>query len=368
LPATQKDLAAGEEKLKKLQGKRGLLKDAVTDEEIALVVSRWTGIPVTRMLESETAKLAHLEDELHKRLVDQEEAVRSVANALRRSRAGIGEEKRPIGSFLFLGPTGVGKTELAKALAEVMFNDEDAIVRVDMSEYMEKHAVSRMIGSPPGYVGHDEGGQLTERIRRRPYSVVLLDEVEKAHPDVFNTLLQVLDDGRLTDGKGRVVSFKNTIIIMTSNIGSDVILDWGTMHQEIGFKNGDGDDAPSEEALKDRILGMLKDRFRPEFLNRIDEVVMFHSLKKEHLAQIVDLQLAAVAARLAAKKIHVTFTEALKDFIAEKGYDPAYGARPLKRAIQDLILDDLAMKIVSGKVVEGDAVKIDAQKGKVVMK
>jgi ATP-dependent Clp protease ATP-binding subunit ClpB len=363
LPAAQKDLAAGEEKLKKLQGKRGLLKDAVTDEDIALVVSRWTGIPVTRMLESETAKLAHLEDELHKRLVGQAEAVHSVANALRRSRAGIGEEKRPIGSFLFLGPTGVGKTELAKALAEVMFNDEDAIVRVDMSEYMEKHAVSRMIGSPPGYVGHDEGGQLTERIRRRPYSVVLLDEVEKAHPDVFNTLLQVLDDGRLTDGKGRVVSFKNTIIIMTSNIGSDVILDWGTTRQEIGFKNGD--DVAIEGDLKSRIFGMLKERFRPEFLNRIDEVVMFHSLKKEHLAQIVDLQLAAVATRLAGKKIHLTFTDALKAFIADKGYDPSYGARPLKRAIQDLILDDLAMKLISGEIVEGAQVTVDVKKGAV---
>lgn len=368
LPATQKDLDAGEGKLKKLQGKRGLLKDAVTDEEIALVVSRWTGIPVTRMLESETEKLAHLEEELHKRLVDQEEAVKSVANALRRSRAGIGEEKRPIGSFLFLGPTGVGKTELAKALAEVMFNDEDAIVRIDMSEYMEKHAVSRMIGSPPGYVGHDEGGQLTERVRRRPYSVILLDEVEKAHPEVFNTLLQVLDDGRLTDGKGRVVSFKNTIIIMTSNIGSDVILDWGTRHQEIGFKNSDDAGVADEDALKARVLDMLKDRFRPEFLNRVDEIVMFHSLKKAHLAQIVDLQLASVVARLAAKKIQVTFTDALKAFIAEKGYDPAYGARPLKRAIQEWILDDLAMRIVSGGIQEGSDVTVDVQKGKVSVK
>ncbi|MEN9558525.1 MAG: hypothetical protein RL141_894 [Candidatus Parcubacteria bacterium] len=368
LPQAQKDLTTGEEKLKTLQGKRGLLKDAVTDEDIALVVSRWTGIPVTRMLESETAKLAHLEEELHKRLVNQEEAVTAVSNALRRSRAGIGEEKRPIGSFLFLGPTGVGKTELAKALAEVMFNDEDAIVRVDMSEYMEKHAVSRMIGSPPGYIGHDEGGQLTEKIRRKPYAVILLDEIEKAHPDVFNTLLQVLDDGRLTDGKGRVVSFKNTIIIMTSNIGSDVILDWGTRHQEIGFKNGAGGAVVEADDLKARITDMLKERFRPEFLNRVDEVVMFHSLKKEHLAQIVDLQLVAVMQRLAAKKIRVSFTDTLKAFVAEKGYDPAYGARPLKRAIQDLILDDLAMKLISGEVLEGDEVAVDVQKEKVVIK
>ena len=368
LPKAVKDLAAGEAKLKKLQGKRGLLKDAVTDEEIATVVSRWTGIPVTRMLESETQKLAVLEQELHKRLVNQEEAVKAVANALRRSRAGIGEEKRPIGSFLFLGPTGVGKTELAKALAEIMFNDEEAIVRVDMSEYMEKHAVSRMIGSPPGYVGYDEGGQLTEKIRRRPYAVVLLDEIEKAHPEIFNTLLQVLDDGRLTDGKGRVVSFKNTIIIMTSNIGSDTILEWGTSGGEIGFRNGGEADGSTEGALKNHVMGMLKDRFRPEFLNRVDEIVMFHTLKKEQLAQIVDLQLKTVTDRLLGKKIQVTFTDALKLFIAEKGYQPAYGARPLKRAIQSEILDELAMKIVSNDVSEGDEVEIDVVKGKVVMK
>jgi ATP-dependent Clp protease ATP-binding subunit ClpB len=368
LPEAEKNLVDGEAKLKKLQGKRGLLKDAVTDEEIATIVGRWTGIPVNRMLESETQKLAKLEDELHKRLVNQEEAVKAVSNALRRSRAGIGEEKHPIGSFLFLGPTGVGKTELAKALAEVMFNDEDAIVRIDMSEYGEKHTVSRMIGSPPGYVGYDEGGQLTEKIRRRPYSVVLLDEVEKAHPEIFNTLLQVLDDGRLTDGKGRVVSFKNTIIIMTSNIGSDTILEWGTKRGEIGFKNGDDKHEKPEDGLKERVLGMLKDRFRPEFLNRIDEIVMFHSLEKKQLAQIVDLQLTEVAKRLTAKKIHVTFTDALKEHIAEKGYDPAYGARPLKRAIQDQILDALAMKIISNEITEGEDVAIDVEKEKVTIK
>jgi ATP-dependent Clp protease ATP-binding subunit ClpB len=366
IPDAAKKLERGEKKLRRLQGERGLLKDAVTEEDIAAVVSRWTGIPAGRMLESESVKLAHLEDELHKRIVDQEEAVRAVSNALRRSRAGIAEDKRPIGSFLFLGPTGVGKTELARALAKIMFNDEDAIVRMDMSEYMEKHSVARMIGSPPGYVGYDEGGQLTEKIRRRPYSVVLLDEIEKAHPDVFNTLLQVMDDGRLTDGKGRIVSFKNAIVIMTSNIGSDTILDWGSKGNEIGFKSGDG--APESSGLRDKVLGMLKDHFRPEFLNRIDEVVVFESLTKDHLAQIVELQLKEVAKRLKQKKIAVSFTDALKAFIAEKGYDPSYGARPLKRAIQEHILDELAMRIVSGSVAEGGAVTVDALKGRVVIK
>lgn len=366
LPEVMKKLETGEKKLKKLQGKRGLLKDAVGEEDIATVVSRWTGIPAGRMLESESQKLSQLEFELHKRIVDQKQAVSAISNALRRSRAGISEEKRPIGSFLFLGPTGVGKTELARALAEIMFNDEDAIVRVDMSEYMEKHSVARMIGSPPGYVGYDEGGQLTEKIRRRPYSVVLLDEIEKAHPDVFNTLLQVMDDGRLTDGKGRVVSFKNTIIIMTSNIGSDTILDWGSKGNEIGFRS---DEANSETSnLREKVLGMLKDHFRPEFLNRIDEVVVFESLTKEHLAQIVELQLNAVAERLQQKKITIAFTEALKAYIAERGYDPAFGARPLKRAIQEHILDELAMSIVSGKIEEGAHVTVDASKGAVVIK
>ncbi len=365
LPDLEKRSAAGEAKLKKLQGKRGLLKDAVTEPEIALVVSRWTGIPAGRMLESESQKLANLEAELHKRLVDQHSAVKAVSNALRRSRAGISDERRPIGSFLFLGPTGVGKTELAKALAEIMFNDEDAIVRLDMSEFMERHAVSKMIGSPPGYVGYDEGGQLTEKIRRRPYSVILLDEIEKAHPDVFNTLLQVMDDGRLTDGKGRAVSFKNCIVIMTSNIGSDAILDWGTKGGEIGF-HGVGSQSETE-GLRGKVLGMLKDHFRPEFLNRIDEVVVFESLTKEDLAAIVDLQLANVAKRLCQKRITVSFTGALKSFMAEKGYDPAYGARPLKRAIQELILDDLALKIVSGDIVEGDEVELDAKGGKIVI-
>ncbi len=369
LPAAEKRRKEAEQKLKALQGKRGLLKDAVTDEDIAAVVGRWTGIPVNRMLESESMKLAHLEEELHNRVIGQDEAVKAVANALRRSRAGISEEKRPIGSFLFLGPTGVGKTELAKALAQSMFDDEDALVRIDMSEYQEKHAISRMIGSPPGYVGHDEGGQLSEKIRRRPYAVVLLDEVEKAHPDVFHTLLQVLDDGRLTDGKGRTVNFKNTVIIMTSNIGSDLILDFGKTRGDIGFKNGDDEETQDTGSVKERVLGMLRDHFRPEFLNRVDEIVMFQALAKNDLSQIVDLQLADVVKRLHDnKKIDVEFTDKAKALVADKGYDPSFGARPLKRAIQDLILDELALKIVEGKIKEGDSVKVDATKDKIVIK
>lgn len=365
LPQTEKQLKEGEAKLKTLQGQRGLLKDAVTEEEIAGVVARWTGIPVSRMLQSETEKLATLEQTLHKRVVGQEEAVKAVSNALRRSRAGISEDKRPIGSFLFLGPTGVGKTELAKALAESMFDDEDAVIRLDMSEYGERHTVARMVGSPPGYVGYDEGGQLTEKIRRRPYAVVLLDEIEKAHPDIFNTLLQVLDDGRLTDGKGRTVSFQNTIIIMTSNIGSERILEWGTTKQEIGFSDPDSADTNKEEDIRKQVTGMLRDHFRPEFLNRIDDVIIFHSLAKEHLTHIIDLQLEAVAKRLADKRISLRFTAKAKGVLADKGYDPQYGARPLRRAIQDLVLDELALQIVEGNIKEGDAVTVDASKEKI---
>lgn len=369
LPALEKERQTKEAELKTFQGQRGLLKDAVTDEDIAHVIARWTGIPVQRMLESEAERLTHLEAELQKRVVGQSEAVRAVANAIRRSRAGVSEEKRPIGSFLFLGPTGVGKTELARALAAIMFDDEDALVRVDMSEYMEKHAISRMIGSPPGYVGHDEGGQLTEKIRRKPYSVVLLDEVEKAHPDVFNMLLQVLDDGHLTDGKGRSVNFKNTIIIMTSNIGSDMMLDWGKRRGDIGFvADKDEDGRPDESSIRTKVMDTLRDHFRPEFLNRIDEIVMFHSLDKADLARIVDLQLVLVAKRLQEKRIHVTFTDKAKKLVAEKGYDPSYGARPLKRAIQELVLDELAMKIIAGDIKEGDEAAIDATKGAITIK
>ncbi len=366
LPQIQKELDSSEAKLKKMQGERGLLRNAVTDEDVARVVSRWTGIPVSKMLLSETEKLAHLEDDLHKRVVGQDQAVKAVANALRRSRAGLSDERRPIGSFLFLGPTGVGKTELAKALAESMFDDEDAIIRLDMSEYSERHTVARMIGSPPGYIGHDEGGQLTEKIRRRPYSVVLLDEVEKAHPEVFNMLLQVLDDGRLTDGKGRSVSFRNTVIIMTSNIGSDKILEWGVKNNEIGFSD-DSVKTDKDSSLRTQIMDMLKDNFRPEFLNRIDEVIMFQSLTKKDLLRIVDMQLDLLVARLKDKRIVVKFTDKAKKHLAEAGYDPSYGARPLKRLIQDQVMDELALRIVEGKIKEGDAVTVDFQKNKITI-
>ena len=364
LPQIDKRLAGGEMKLKKLQGQRGVLRDAVTEEDIARVVARWTGIPVSRMLQTETQKLAHLEDELHRRVIGQDEAVQAVANALRRSRAGLSAEKRPTGSFFFLGPTGVCKTELAKALAELMFDDEDVIVRLDMSEYGERHTVARMIGSPPGYVGYDEGGQLTEKIRRRPYSVVLLDEIEKAHPEVFHTLLQVLDDGRLTDGKGRTISFQNTVIIMTSNVGSSEILEWGTRRGEIGFADHSME-AHAPDDLRRQIMEMLRESFRPEFLNRIDETIVFQSLLQADLANIVDLQLRDVTTRLAAKRILITFTDNAKKLLTEKGFDPAYGARPLRRVIQDLVLDVLALQIVEEKLTEGDAVTVDAVKGEI---
>lgn len=365
IPEKEKSLKKVEQKLKQLQGKRGLLRDSITEEDIATVVSRWTHIPVSKMLESEAQKLTHLESELGKRVIGQKEAVHAVANAIRRSRAGLSEPKKPIGSFLFLGPTGVGKTELAKALAQAMFDNEDAIIRLDMSEYGEKHSVARMIGSPPGYVGYDEGGQLTDRIRRQPYSVVLLDEIEKANPEVFNTLLQVLDDGRLTDGKGRTVSFKNTIIIMTSNVGSDMILNFGTKGQVIGFNDGKSSARQDEDGLKEKIMEMLRELFRPEFLNRVDETTIFHALSKVDLKAIVELQLNEVAKRLKERKIEITFSEKAESLLIEKGYDPAYGARPLKRAIQDLILDELSLKIIEGKLAEGEHVLIDVKSGKI---
>ena len=365
IPEKEKNLKKAEQKLKHLQGKRGLLRDSITEEDIATVVSRWTHIPVSKMLESEAQKLAQLEDELSKRVIGQKEAVRAVANAIRRSRAGLSEPKKPIGSFLFLGPTGVGKTELAKALAQAMFDNEEAVIRLDMSEYGEKHSVARMIGSPPGYVGYDEGGQLTDRIRRQPYSVVLLDEIEKANPEIFNTLLQVLDDGRLTDGKGRTVSFKNTVIIMTSNIGSDMILNFGTKGQVIGFNDGEASTGQGEDGLKEKIMEMLRDMFRPEFLNRVDETIIFHALSKTDLKSIVELQLNEVAKRLKDRKITISFSDKAESLLIEKGYDPAYGARPLKRAIQDLILDELSLKIIEGKLAEGDHVLIDVKSGKI---
>ncbi len=361
LPAKREGLGAKEQELKKFQAERGLLKEVITEEDIATVVGRWTHIPVSKMLESDMQKLARMEEELRKHVVGQDEAITAVSNALRRSRAGLSEEKKPIGSFIFLGPTGVGKTELARALATFMFNDEKALIRLDMSEYMEKHSVSKMIGSPPGYIGYEEGGQLAEKIRKHPYSVVLLDEVEKAHPDVFNMLLQILDDGRMTDAKGRVVNFKNTIVIMTSNIGSEVILNSG---RRIGFAEDDGVKA---EATKEKVLEMLRDHFRPEFLNRIDETIVFHALSKEDIGAIVDLQLALVVDRLKhARNIDVSFTDRAKKYLAEQGFDVMYGARPLKRVIQSKILDPLALEVVKGSIAADSAVKIDVKKDEIV--
>jgi len=361
LPHQREDLVLRESELKEFQTERGLLKEVIAEEDIAAVVGRWTHIPVSKMLESDMVKLARMEDELRKHVVGQDEAITAVSNALRRSRAGLSEEKRPIGSFMFLGPTGVGKTELARALATFMFNDEKALVRLDMSEYMEKHSVSKMIGSPPGYIGYEEGGQLSEKIRKHPYSVVLLDEIEKAHPDVFNMLLQILDDGRLTDAKGRTVNFKNTIIIMTSNIGSDVILNSG---RKIGFSENDESKA---EATREKVLDLLRDHFRPEFLNRIDETIVFHALAKDHIAAIVELQLALVADRLKdARNIDVSFTARTRKYVAENGYDPLYGARPLKRVIQSKILDPLALEIVKGTVAIDSSVTVDVKKDHIV--
>ena len=367
IPEAEKKLKTSENKLRTLQKDRGLLTEEVTEEDIATVVARWTNIPVKKMLESEIQKLAHMEQKLSERVVGQEEAISVVSNALRRSRAGISEENRPIGSFIFLGPTGVGKTELARSLAKFMFNDESAMVRLDMSEYMEKHTVARMIGAPPGYVGYDEGGQLTQIIRRKPYSVILFDEIEKAHPDIFNILLQILDDGRLTDAKGREVNFKNTIIVMTSNIGSDEILQMGTRLGAIGFEErGQADNA--ETKMQTKIREMLRDRFKPEFLNRIDDIIIFHTLQTEHMAQIVDLQLELVTERLKDRRISIQVTAKAKNFLAEKGYDQNFGARPLKRLIQNAILNPLALKIIEGSIKEDETVTIDAKENEIIIK
>jgi ATP-dependent Clp protease ATP-binding subunit ClpB len=322
-----------------------LLRNNVTEEEVAEIVSKWTGIPVAKMLEGEKDKLLQMESALQQRVVGQEEAVTAVSNAIRRSRAGLSDPKRPIGSFLFLGPTGVGKTELTKALANFMFDTDDAIVRLDMSEFMEKHSVARLIGAPPGYVGYDEGGYLTEAIRRRPYSVILLDEVEKAHPDVFNVLLQVLDDGRLTDGQGRTVDFRNTVIVMTSNLGSQMI-------QEMA-----GED--QYDAMKAAVMEVVGTHFRPEFINRVDDVVVFHPLSREHIRLIVDIQLGYLHDRLADRDMQITLTDAARDRLADAGFDPVYGARPLKRAIQQQIENPLANEILQGKFGPGDVIEID---------
>ncbi|HLM83947.1 MAG TPA: AAA family ATPase, partial [Candidatus Bathyarchaeia archaeon] len=364
IPELEKKIRNEQKKLVQMQSKNPILKEEVTEEDIAKVVSRWTGVPVSKMLEGEMEKLVRAEEILKKRVVGQDDAIHAVANALRRSRAGIGEENRPIGSFIYLGPTGVGKTELAKALAEFLFNDENAMIRVDMSEYMEAHSVAKMIGSPPGYVGHEEGGQLTEKVRRRPYSLILFDEIEKAHPEVFNILLQILDDGRLTDGKGRMVNFKNTVIVMTSNVGSDIIYKM----QEIGFKEEKRKQfVLKEEEMKERVLASLREKFKPEFLNRVDEIIIFHPLREEQIKRIVDLQLELVQKRLAERNIKLQIAPAAKDLLVREGFDPVYGARPLKRAIQSLVLDELAMKIVEGKIKDGQKVKIDVKNGKIII-
>ncbi|HEY2803788.1 MAG TPA: ATP-dependent chaperone ClpB, partial [Actinomycetota bacterium] len=342
----QKEMEEQNARLSELQADKKMLKEEVDEEDVAEVVSKWTGIPVSRLMEGEMQKLVHLEDALHERVVDQTEAVEAVANAIRRSRAGLSDPNRPIGSFIFLGPTGVGKTELARALADFLFDDERAMVRIDMSEYQERHAVSRLVGAPPGYVGYEEGGQLTEAIRRRPYSVVLLDEIEKAHQDAFNILLQLLDDGRLTDGQGRTVDFRNTLIIMTSNLGSHL------------FTASD-----SHEDRQTKVLDEVYSHFRPEFVNRVDEIIVFQPLGREEIAQIVDIQLRQLQRRVADRKLTLDLTEAAREYIANKGYDPAFGARPLKRLIQKEIQDALAMQLLSGEVKDGDTVRIDAGEG-----
>jgi ATP-dependent Clp protease ATP-binding subunit ClpB len=352
-----------EEELNKLtaqmdvKGKSRMLKEEVDEEDVARIVSKWTGIPVSKMLESEVKKLVTMEDRLRQRVVGQDTALERVSNAIRRSRAGLSDPKRPIGSFIFLGPTGVGKTELARALAEFLFDDEHALVRIDMSEYMEKHAVSRLIGAPPGYVGYEEGGQLTEQVRRRPYAVILFDEIEKAHPDVFNILLQIMDDGRLTDGKGRTVDFRNTVIIMTSNIGS-VYLQADTMRTADEFA-----------AASKLVMNALHGHFKPEFLNRVDDVIVFRPLGREQLVKIVELRLEDVRRLLAERKISLELTEAAKDVLFTEGFDPNFGARPLKRAIQKLVQDPLALKILDGEVLHGDHLIVDADKrtGKIII-
>ncbi|HET6465445.1 MAG TPA: AAA family ATPase, partial [Nitrospiria bacterium] len=339
-----KQLEAENRRLQELQSRQKMLKEEVDEEDVAEIVSKWTGIPLSRMLESEIQKLVKMEQRLKDRVVGQDEAITVVSNAVRRSRAGIQEPNRPMGSFIFLGPTGVGKTELARALAQFLFDDDQALVRIDMSEYMEKHAVSRLIGAPPGYVGYEEGGQLTEAVRRKPYSIVLFDEIEKAHPEVFNVLLQLLDDGRLTDGQGRTVDFKNTVVIMTSNTGSQQI-------QDLGTKN--------EEEMRKSVLTALRAQFRPEFLNRIDDIVIFHPLGLPELMSIIEIQMKNLKQRLAEKKLTLVLTDRAKKYLAEEGYDPIYGARPLKRIIQRDILNPLALQLLQGDFKEGDTIEAD---------
>jgi ATP-dependent Clp protease ATP-binding subunit ClpB len=342
IPDLEKKLAAVESG----DGKGAMVEEAVTADHIAQVVSRWTGVPVDRMLEGEKDKLLRMEEQIGKRVVGQAEAVKSVSTAVRRARAGLQDPNRPIGSFMFLGPTGVGKTELTKALAEFMFDDESALLRIDMSEYMEKHSVARLIGAPPGYVGYEEGGALTEAVRRRPYQVVLFDEIEKAHPDVFNVLLQVLDDGRLTDGQGHTVDFRNTLIIMTSNLGADFLVN-----------QPDGEDS---DAVRDQVMGVVRASFRPEFLNRVDEIILFHRLRREQMGRIVDIQIGRLARLLEERKITLDLDAKAREWLAERGYDPAYGARPLKRAIQKAMQDPMAEMILAGRIKDGDHVTVSA--------
>jgi ATP-dependent Clp protease ATP-binding subunit ClpB len=347
LPQLERDIAQHEAQL---AADTRMLKEEVDEEDIAEVVSRWTQIPVSKLMEGEIQKLLRMEERLHLRVVGQDEAVRAVANAIRRARAGLQDPNRPLGSFLFLGPTGVGKTEMARSLAEFLFDDEHALVRIDMSEYQEKHTVSRLIGAPPGYVGYDEAGQLTEAVRRRPYAVVLFDEVEKAHPEVLNVMLQLLDDGRLTDGKGRTVDFRNAVVIMTSNLGSHYLTDAGA-------------EGILPEGVRRQVMDAVREHFRPEFLNRIDEVIVFHPLGREHLTSIIDIQARQLLKRLEERKIHVELTDAARELLVREGYDPAYGARPLKRTIQRLVLDPLALRVLEGEFGEGDSVVIDAEGG-----
>jgi ATP-dependent Clp protease ATP-binding subunit ClpB len=358
VPKVERQIKEGQVGLAELQKHQRMLKEEVDAEDIATVVSAWTHIPVSRLLEAERAKLIHMEDRLRERVVGQEEAIAAVSNSVRRSRSGLQDPNRPMGSFIFLGPTGVGKTELARALAEFLFDDEHAMVRIDMSEFMEKHSVSRLIGAPPGYVGYDEGGYLTEHVRRKPYSVLLFDEIEKAHQDVFNVLLQILDDGRLTDGHGRTVDFRNTLIIMTSNLGGAIIQE--ALEQHPGLDRS----APAYEQMEARVQEILRAHFRPEFLNRIDEILVFHSLGREQLTHIVDIQLTRLQGHLAEKRIQLNFTPSARAALADEGYDPVYGARPLKRVIQRRVLDALSMELLEGRLHDGDRVRVDVSKKK----
>jgi ATP-dependent Clp protease ATP-binding subunit ClpB len=358
LPEMEQKIKDQEAKLAEIQKGQRMLKEEVDEEDIAEVVSRWTHIPVSRLMEGEIQKLLRMEERLHLRVVGQDEAIRAVANAIRRARAGLQDPNRPLGSFIFLGPTGVGKTELARALAEFLFDDEQAMIRIDMSEYQEKHTVSRLIGAPPGYVGYEEAGQLTEAVRRRPYSVVLFDEIEKAHPEVLNVMLQLLDDGRLTDGKGRTVDFKNTVVIMTSNLGSQFLAEAALRGATVQSR-----EIQIDEGVRREVMDTLRAHFRPEFLNRVDEIIIFQPLTRDQMRTIIDIQLRGLMKRLEDRKIRVELTDRAKDLLIEEGYDPTYGARPLKRTIQRQVLDALAMRVLQGEFREGDTIRIDASGG-----